>query len=315
MLRIWRRNGNVVRTIPHQAQIVDVAFSRDGRLVLTAGQDGVARVWRLSDGGRAAVVRPGGTAALSGLRRVRERVAHRRRGRHCADLASRRRAATRSPARRRRRRRRGVQPDGRFVATAGENGEARVWRAATAKLLGKLTGQPRGRAYVDFLQPGREAARHLEHRRGRSSLERRPASHTMRALRGHTSIVSDVTFSPDGRWIVTGRPDHGRAVGYGNGPADRQGHACRSSSAGTCRACAASHSLPTAADSRVRRRRHVRTYLCELCGTAGRAHAARQRRLDRLGSNLDRGGARATTIGGLAAAPAARARSPCSSAR
>ena len=39
-----------VRVIPQPAQAVDVAFSPDGSLLVTAGADGVARVWGADDG-------------------------------------------------------------------------------------------------------------------------------------------------------------------------------------------------------------------------------------------------------------------------
>jgi len=78
-----------------------LAFSPDGRLVVTASNDGTARVWKSTTGKSVAVLRghrgPVFSAAFS-------------------------------------------SPDGRLVVTAGSDGTARVWEAASGKSVAVLGG-------------------------------------------------------------------------------------------------------------------------------------------------------------------------------
>jgi WD40 repeat protein len=284
-LRVWRRNGSVVRTIPHRSQLVDVSFSKDGRLVLTAGQDGVARIWRLADGielqsfGQEAPLRSADfdasgqrvvTGGADGIARIWRRAGGPPRElRHGGGAVV---AAV-------------FSPDGRFVATAGEDAEGRVWRAATGKLLGKLVGQHEDDlTSIAYSPDGKLLAT--------SSID--ADAHIwnaetfawVRALRGHTAVVGDVAFSPDGRWIATAGPTTvgiweartRRRIEKGTPVFFLRGHGPRV------------RSVTFAPDSRrvasVGDDGAVRTYLCELCGTTQELMRFAQRRLDRLGSNL-----------------------------
>ena len=108
----------------------------------------------------------------------------------------------------------------------------------------------------------------------------------IRELRGHASIVSDVAFSPDGRWIATAGPttvglwetETGQRIQKGTPVFFLRGHGPRV------------RSVAFAPDSRrvasISDDGTVRTYLCELCGTQGELIRHARARLDRLAANL-----------------------------
>ena len=176
-------------------------------------------------------------------------------------------------------------PDGRFVATAGANREGRVWRAGTGKLVGKLIGQHEDDlTAIAFSPDGRLiATASLD---AEVHLWNAPALTHLRRLRGHTAVVSDVAFSPDGRWIATAGPT---TVGMWKTQTVRRidkstpvlflrGHGPRVRSVAFF---PDSRRVASIGDDGT-----VRTYLCELCGTAPQLAVRARRLLDRLGSNL-----------------------------
>jgi WD40 repeat protein len=109
-----------------------------------------------------------------------------------------------------------------------------------------------------------------------------------RLLRGQKALVSDVTFSPDGRWLATAGPTTvgvwdtttGRRIEAGTPVLFLRGHVQRVRSVAFA---PDSRRLASVSDDGT-----VRTYLCELCGAAGELMRFAKRRLDRLGSNLAR---------------------------
>ena len=113
-----------------------------------------------------------------------------------------------------------------------------------------------------------------------------PTSRTAPRLRGHTAVVSDVVFSPDGRWIATAGPttvgmwktETGRRIDKGTPVLFLRGHGPRVRSVAFF---PDSRRVASIGDDGT-----VRTYLCELCGTAPQLAVRARRLLDRLGSNL-----------------------------
>ncbi len=99
----------------HDGPVQSARFSRDGRRVITASEDGTARIWGVTDG------RP-----LAPPLRHRDRVSY-------AEFS----------------------PDGRQVVTASGDGTAGLWDASTGALVASLGGHARGARVAYFSPDGR----------------------------------------------------------------------------------------------------------------------------------------------------------------
>ena len=159
--RLWRLDGTSVRTMTHGGRVQRAVFSRDGRMIATAGDDGVVRLWSARRGALVRVLRGHAGAVL--------------------DVA--------------------FRPDGALVASAGDNADktARLWNTRGRQLhvlrhrgpVVRIAFSPNG----DLLATasGDEMAR----------LWRVASGGLVRTLRGHTAFVRDVDFGRDGRRLLT----------------------------------------------------------------------------------------------------------------
>ncbi len=147
----------------HDHEVEDVAFSPDGRRIVTASKDGTARLWDVATGEAVALpLRHGGTvlkaafspdgrfvvtACFDGTARVWEgsngqpvtpALVHQG---SVADAS--------------------FSPDGRWVATASVDGKARLWDAVTGQQR-HLTPEARELVAFRVVQPGRSSRRHRQ---------------------------------------------------------------------------------------------------------------------------------------------------------
>ena len=151
-----------------------VAFSRSGRLLITASDDGTARIWR-TDNPDHALVRvlrgqagpvAGASFSPSGTQAVTASADH---AALLWNLAQPKRPPVRLPAGSGRVVTASFSPDGRRLVTAGDDAVVRIWNTRTGGLVAARKGhrRPRPRRRV---QPDRSRGRHGRSRRHGASL-------------------------------------------------------------------------------------------------------------------------------------------------
>lgn len=166
----------------HTGTINSLAFSRDGKRLVTASSDGTARVWDTSTGQSVAELR-GHVGAVNSAE---------------------------------------FNPEGTLVVTAGEDATAHVWDAKTGELLVKRTpGAETERAIetstLHHDGPVRRArfsqkGDYIVTTSGNNAYLWAPESPNQWAatsdqsptiLKGHEDVVTDAVFSRNGKWVVT----------------------------------------------------------------------------------------------------------------
>jgi len=202
--RLWNtRSWEVERVLPgHVGHIQSVEFDGSGSRLATSSTDQTARVWRVSTGGVVAALfghtgsvgdvsfGPDGvlvTASADGTART-----WRGNGRPAETLVGHRGAVTRAAY---------VSRD--RVVTAGTDGTIRLWDPGTSIELvpTKAAGPSPARKRAVSRVGGAVAVAHG------SDVELRVGGNE-RTLHGHRDLVNAVSFSPDGRLLVTAGRDH-----------------------------------------------------------------------------------------------------------
>ena len=170
--QIWdvQSGKSVMRLAGHLGVIWKVAFSRDGRHLVTASKDKTARIWDVATGQTVAILK----GHEDGLTNA------------------------------------AFSPDGRRVVTASDDGTARIWDAATGNALLVLKGHADQlfRAAVtgaSFSPDGRRVATSSYDHTAR--IWDAETGKTITVLAGHTDIVWKAEFSPDGRRLLTASRD------------------------------------------------------------------------------------------------------------
>lgn len=176
--RIWNvQTGALLTTLTgHRDKITKVEFSPDGSRVLTASHDSTVRVWNVKTGKLLILLKHPGKLLHPALPLVIGWVFD----------------AT-------------FSQDGRYIATASIDQNARIWDATTGKLRARLIGHdgsvfkirfsPDSRSLVSAGSDHTARIWDVEDGRSRATLE------------GHAEPVHTIAFSPDGSQLLTGSDD------------------------------------------------------------------------------------------------------------
>jgi WD40 repeat protein len=157
-----RGPGTQLRVLEHGAAVNSAAFNGNGARVITGGVDGRALVWRVADGRRIAELPHG--AAVTGAR---------------------------------------LTPDGRFAVTGGRDGFVRVWNVATRAAIRsyELGGS------INDLELSRNGRFAVAASSNKSAAVYGVGARSEVVLKGHTLEVVAAVFSPDGARVATASAD------------------------------------------------------------------------------------------------------------
>jgi WD40 repeat protein len=196
--RVWRLGQGRIAILPHRKRVIGAAFA--GALVVTASEDGTARIWRRRGGAplhtlrhgspvEALAVAPTGriiaTGGADGLVDLwssdgrRLRVLH-----HSGDITS---AA--------------FSPDERMLVTSSADGTARIWRVSDGRALHVLSGHKGAVVEAAFSPDGRYVATASEDSTARIWDVKTGESLTRRPLGGGKPLTS-LAFNPSGTLLA-----------------------------------------------------------------------------------------------------------------
>ncbi len=216
---LWTRFNAKQTLVGHRGEVRGVAFSPDGKRIVTGSNDGTARVWDAETGrelftlnGHAywvlgvafspdgeRIVTGGGEWEL-GKKTGEVMVWDARTGKRLLDLKG-HSFCVWSVA---------FSPDGkRIFSGAGDGGdtpgEAKVWDARTGQWLLELKGHTHGVRCVAFSPDGKRIV--TGGAPGTVKVWDASTGQVVLDLQGHANTVHSVAFSPDGKRIVTGSDD------------------------------------------------------------------------------------------------------------
>jgi WD40 repeat protein len=183
-----------------------VAFSPDGRHLITASEDGAA-LWDVATGARhrtlvghdgsvrSAAISPDGQHIVTASDDATARVWNAASGE--VELALRGHDAPVHYAT--------FSPDGQVILTASEDHSVRLWNTSSGDALAVLAGHDQAVTFADFSPDGRLVVSASQD--GTTRLWDVATGQITHVLQGHTGPVTRADFSPDGRRVITASDD------------------------------------------------------------------------------------------------------------
>ena len=207
--RVWSRTGEILAELRgHSDSVTDASFAPDGRTVVTAGADGTARVWEtpagrvlrghsewLMDAQFSRTGRRVLTVSNDGTARVWSAAD----GRLVKEIDVAKDDDLNAAA---------LTPDGKWVVTAGDNGQVRIAGVNGGQRRGWEEPGPVGDVSVS--DDGRFVVTAVGPPADSEALAWNAVIHDLRdpgkptaTLKGHGLEINTARFSPDGRFVVT----------------------------------------------------------------------------------------------------------------
>ncbi|HZT03949.1 MAG TPA: protein kinase [Steroidobacteraceae bacterium] len=190
----------------HTDRVRSIAYSPDGRRLITASYDGTARIWDASTGRQmlilqghggpvlAATFSPDGRRVATGSYDKTARIWDAATGRQLLVLPHQERV--RSVA---------FSPDGHQLITGAYDKAARIWDAATGRQVRVLTGHSALVTSAAFSPDGRRIVTASYDKTAR--IWAAATGRLIRVLAGHSEILTSAAFSADGQRVVTASGD------------------------------------------------------------------------------------------------------------